>query len=163
MGTRGPPPKPTALRLLEGNPGKVALNRNEPQPRKLTTVEPPADLPEEGKAVFKALSRELIACGLMTAVDVEPFYRYVKLLLEYRHADREIAGKFFIPMKDSNGRLAYFLPNPWLSVRDKASDRLLRLEKEFGMTPSARVRMVAVMMNPATAENPDPYDDDDDD
>ena len=161
MGMRGPPPKPTALRLLEGNPGKLAINRNEPQPRKLATVEPPADLPEEGKAVFKALSRELINCGLMTAVDVEPFYRYVKLLLEYRHADREIAGKYVIPIKDKEGRLAYFLPNPWLSVRDKAMDRLLRLEKEFGMTPSSRVRMVAIMMNPNSYESEDPYDEED--
>lgn len=161
MGLRGPPPKPTALRLLEGNPARRPLNGQEPQPRKLATVEPPADLPDEGKAVFTALSRELIACGLMTAVDVEPFYRYVKLLLEYRHADREVGGKYVIPIKDKDGRLSYFLPNPWLSVRDKAMDRLLRLEKEFGMTPSSRVRMVAIMMNPTMAENTDPYDDDD--
>ena len=162
MGLRGPPPKPTALRLLEGNPARRPLNQNEPQPRKLSQVEPPADLSDEGKAVFRALSKELICCGLMTAVDVEPFYRYVKLLLEYRHADREVGGKYVIPFKDKEGRLAYFLPNPWLSIRDKAMDRLLRLEKEFGMTPSSRVRMIAIMTNPDSHEVTDPYDDDGD-
>ncbi len=33
MGQRGPAPKPTALRILEGNPGKRPLNASEPRPR----------------------------------------------------------------------------------------------------------------------------------
>ena len=49
-----------------------------------------------------------------------------------------------------------------LWVRDKAMDRLLRLEKEFGMTPSSRVRMVAIMMNPTAYDSEDPYDDEED-
>ena len=28
MGKRGPAPKPTALKILEGNPGKQKLNKN---------------------------------------------------------------------------------------------------------------------------------------
>jgi hypothetical protein len=32
MGRRGPPPQPTKLRLLSGNPGKRPLPRAEPQP-----------------------------------------------------------------------------------------------------------------------------------
>lgn len=161
MGLRGPPPKPTALRLLEGNPGKVKLNPNEPQPRRLTTVDPPADLGEEGKLVFNALSRELINCGLLSAVDLEPFARYVRLLVEYREADKQINGKFVIPMRDKNGQFAYFIPNPWVAVRDRAMDRLLRLEREFGMTPASRVRMVALLNTSNPTAMSDPYGDDD--
>jgi hypothetical protein len=32
MGRRGPPPQPTKLRLLSGDPGKRPLPRAEPQP-----------------------------------------------------------------------------------------------------------------------------------
>jgi P27 family predicted phage terminase small subunit len=159
MGLRGPPPKPTALRLLEGNPGRVRINPNEPKPRPATTVEPPSDLPEEGRLVFSALSQELINCGLMSAVDLEPFGRYVRLLLEYRNADKEIKGKFFIPMRDKLGQFAYFVPNPWVGVRDRAMDRLLRLEREFGMTPASRVRMVALLNTSTPSQILDPYDD----
>lgn len=161
MGMRGPPPKPTAIRLLEGNPGKVKINRDEPQPRRLTHVEPPADFEEDGRQVFEALSRELMSCGVLTVVDLEPFARYVRLLMEYRNADREIKGKFFIPVRDKNNQLSYFIPNPWVSVRDRAMDRLLRLEREFGMTPAARVRMVALLTTSNPAAILDPYGDED--
>jgi P27 family predicted phage terminase small subunit len=162
MGLRGPPPKPTAVRILEGNPGRLPINRNEPKPSKLTNIEPPADLPEEGKRVFSALSRELINCGLMTAVDVEAFNRYIRLLLEYRKADSEIGGKFVFPVKDAKGQFSYFVPNPWVAVRDRALDRLLRLEREFGMTPASRVRMVALLTTDKPEKVLDPYGDDDD-
>lgn len=161
MGLRGPPPKPTALRLLEGNPGKVKINRQEPQPRRLTEVDPPEDLPEEGRAVFSALSQELISCGILTAIDLEAFGRYVRLLVEYRNAEREIKGKYFFPIKDKEGNFAYFVPNPWVSVRDRAIDRLIRLEREFGMTPASRVRMIALLTSPNPASVLDPYGDDD--
>lgn len=161
MGLRGPPPKPTAIRVLEGNPSRRPLPTNEPKPTRLTRIDPPDDLPEEGKKVFSALSQELINCGVMTAVDVEAFLRYVKLLLEYRKADSEIGGKFVFPVKDSKGQFSYFIPNPWVAVRDRALDRLLRLEREFGMTPASRVRMVALLTSDKPERVIDPYDDDD--
>ena len=34
MATRGRKPTPTAIKLLEGNPGKRPLNANEPKPAK---------------------------------------------------------------------------------------------------------------------------------
>lgn len=159
MGLRGPPPKPTAIKILEGNPGRRPLPIDEPQPRRLTQITPPDDLPEDGKRVFSALSQELINCGIMTAVDVEAFHRYVKLLLEYRKADSEIGGKFVFPVRDKKGQFSYFLPNPWVSVRDRALDRLLRLEREFGMTPASRVRMVALLTSDKPERVIDPYED----
>ena len=32
MGRRGPPPKPTRIRLLQGNPSKRPINKREPKP-----------------------------------------------------------------------------------------------------------------------------------
>ncbi|MEQ8198694.1 MAG: phage terminase small subunit P27 family, partial [Clostridiaceae bacterium] len=34
MAQRGRKPKPTAIKVLEGNPGKRPLNKNEPKPEK---------------------------------------------------------------------------------------------------------------------------------
>lgn len=157
MGRRGPAPKPTALRLLEGNPSGRPVNQNEPKPQQVTSFEPPQDLPEEGKAVWKALSQELARIGLLTVVDLEAFYRYVKYLLEYREADKKIAGMLVMPIRNPNGSIKYLMQNPYLSIRNQAADRLARLEQQFGMTPSARARMIGLVSgtyNPKDDEDP---------
>ena len=41
MGLSGPPPKPTALKRAEGNPGKRRLNDFEPQPLEIAPRCPP--------------------------------------------------------------------------------------------------------------------------
>lgn len=35
MAITGPKPKPTAIKILEGNPGKRPLNLNEPKPQRI--------------------------------------------------------------------------------------------------------------------------------
>ena len=74
MATRGRKPKPTALKVLEGNPGKRPMNMNEPVPPK-GTVKCPAWLEPEAKKEWKRLASSLEAmggpdglCGLLSGV-----------------------------------------------------------------------------------------------
>ena len=55
MATRGRKPKPTALKVLEGNPGKRPLNDREPVPPK-GTLKCPAWLLPEAKKEWKRLA-----------------------------------------------------------------------------------------------------------
>lgn len=65
MGRRGPPPQPTALKLERGNPGKRALNRQEPV---FTPADdtPPADLKGHALARWNELAPDLCRQGLLT-------------------------------------------------------------------------------------------------
>ena len=54
MATRGRKPKPTAVKVLEGNPGKRPLNMFEPVPDKVAP-ECPSWLNDEAKAEFMKL------------------------------------------------------------------------------------------------------------
>src|SRR5205807_7459629 len=70
VGRRGPQPKPTALRILEGNPSHRPLPANEPQPR----VGPPACpawLYPQAKRHSQLIVKEwaLAAPRLLTRVD----------------------------------------------------------------------------------------------
>jgi phage terminase small subunit len=58
MAGRGRPPKPTALKVLEGNPGKRPLNQNEPKPEKKAPNCPSWLLPD-AKKEWRRLSKEL--------------------------------------------------------------------------------------------------------
>ena len=65
---RGRKPKPTRLKLIEGNPGKRATNQHEPRPEpKVPTC--PAHLCPAAKAEWKRLAQELFVLGIVTALD----------------------------------------------------------------------------------------------
>jgi hypothetical protein len=58
-------PKPTALRILQGNPGKKALNKREPKPR--VCIPPcPRHLTPRAKSHWKAVAPKLARIGLLT-------------------------------------------------------------------------------------------------
>ena len=69
MATRGRKPKPTALKLLEGNPGKRPINEHEPIPPK-GTVKCPTWLEPEAKKEWKRLAPSLEAMGVLTQADL---------------------------------------------------------------------------------------------
>lgn len=65
---RGRRPKPTALKVLEGNPGKRPLNRREPQPlRSIPTC--PAHLSPTAKGEWKRLAGQLHRLGILSQLD----------------------------------------------------------------------------------------------
>ena len=168
MGFRGPPKKPTALRMLEGNPSGRPINPSEPKPKLIEKIEPPKDLPEEGKLIWKSLSEEMIRIGLLSEIDLHAFHRYIKYLLEYYEADRLVAGKLIISMgqkflgKDENGKPimsphTYVTSNPYLTVRNQAANHLNRLEQQLGLTPAARARMIGLISGKGGPDDEDPY------
>ena len=65
---RGRRPKPTSLKLIEGNPGKRPLDRNEPRPSPgVPTC--PAHLNPSAKAEWKRLARQMLTLGMITDLD----------------------------------------------------------------------------------------------
>jgi P27 family predicted phage terminase small subunit len=65
---RGRPPKPTVLRIIEGNPGKRPLPANEPRPRPgIPTC--PQHLTREAKVECHRISKELQCMGRLTKAD----------------------------------------------------------------------------------------------
>lgn len=55
---RGRKPKPTAVKVLEGNPGKRSLNTGEPKPEK-KAPRCPSWLEEEAKEEWKRMAKQL--------------------------------------------------------------------------------------------------------
>ena len=70
MATRGRKPKPTAMKELEGNPGKHPLNTSEPKPNKKAPA-CPKWLEPEAKKEWRRLAKQMEAIGILTEVDNE--------------------------------------------------------------------------------------------
>lgn len=63
MATRGRKPKPTAMKELEGNPGKHPLNTSEPKPNKKAPA-CPKWLEPEAKKEWRRLAKQMEAIGI---------------------------------------------------------------------------------------------------
>jgi P27 family predicted phage terminase small subunit len=148
MGERGPAPKPTALRELEGNPGKRALPKNEPKPDKGAVC--PEWIPAEAKAEWERVAPELERLGLLTKVDSSALAAYCVAYARWRAAEEAIAIHGLTFMTESG----YAAQRPEVGIANKAMADIRAFCKEFGLTPSARGRMSI----PGESEPTDPLE-----
>lgn len=144
----GRPPKPTALKLIEGNRGKRATPRNEPDPAYLNDLTPPAHLPVDAAAVWSEIAPALRRALLLTELDKLALEWLCVAAAQHRRAAAEATSDKMIVRNAETGSLS---PNPWLIIQSMAFKRGNSLATAFGMTPAARAR---VMVNP----QPDLFD-----
>jgi len=150
MGKRGPAPKPSALKRLEGNPGKRKLPENEPMPAQLSNLKPPSFLLPLAKKEWKRIVPTLNDLGLLSDLDVSGLAAYCNAYATWVDALGQIKAKGAI-IPAPNG---YPMPSPYIKISRDAQGEMMSWLKEFGMTPSARSR---VTVDPGEEEE-DPLD-----
>ena len=75
LAQRGRKPKPTAVKQLEGNPGKRQLNANEPKPV-ARAPSCPKWLEDDAKKEWRRLAKQMEQLGILTEVDMAAFAGY---------------------------------------------------------------------------------------
>lgn len=151
MGKRGPPPEPSILKYIRGNPSKEPLNENEPTPELASSnTPPPATLGEAEQLVWHEMVRRLTAMRVLSDADLPLLERYcierVRYLIcyekvkqhgeEYTHYEPD-------PMNPGEVRIKYTQVAPWATQMHRHHSAMLKIEQEFGMTPSSRSQVVA--------------------
>jgi len=143
MGKRGPKPEPTVLKLAKGNPGKRPINKKEPKPE-ATGIEPPAYLDGESLKKWDSVVPGLIKTGVMTKADVETVARYCAMWEQWvKYLEQCRRGLDVLVIKDENGKVKYMQSSPAATMQMKLATAMLKIEQEFGLTPSARTGIVA--------------------
>lgn len=138
MAQRGRKPKPTALKVLEGNPGKRPLNGAEPAPaRKAPRC--PSWLEAEAKREWKRMGRILEQMGLLTEMDMAAFAGYCQAYARWKEAE-EFISQHGTMVRTPNG---YLQQVPQVSIAQTNMKIMLRFCEQFGLTPSARSRIIA--------------------
>ena len=149
MATRGRKPKPTALKVLEGNPGKRPLNEHEPVPPKVQLKCPDWLLPE-AKKEWKRLAPALEAMGVLTMADLMAFAGYCQAYARWREAEEFISqhGSIF---KTPSG---YVQQVPQVSIAQQNLKIMQSFCSDFGLTPATRSRIIAAGGDSENAEDP---------
>ena len=138
MAQRGRKPKPTALKALEGNPGKRPLNGAEPAPAH-KAPRCPSWLEAEAKREWKRMGRILEQMGLLTEMDMAAFAGYCQAYARWKEAE-EFISQHGTMVRTPNG---YLQQVPQVSIAQTNMKIMLRFCEQFGLTPSARSRIIA--------------------
>ena len=134
---RGRKPKPTAVKILAGNPGKRPLNDSEPRPPVPdSTPYAPRHLNAEAKKEWRRVLPIMMRIGLYTEIDRAAMAMLCQEWGRWVVAEREVQEKGEIVTSDKG----YMYQNPWRHEANKAQEQMRRMMTEFGMTPSSRSR-----------------------
>lgn len=138
--TAGRKPKPTGLKLLEGNPGKRKLNRKEPKPRRVIPS-PPATLSEAALVVWGRLTAVLDRMAVITEADAGALESLAETIVEVRDLRAQIAehGRSYESQTEGGGTI--WRPYPWVAQLSDAEKRKAGIEARFGLSPSDRSRI----------------------
>ena len=138
MATRGRKPKPTAMKELEGNPGKHPLNTSEPKPNKKAPA-CPKWLEPEAKKEWRRLAKQMEAIGILTEVDMAAFAGYCQAYARWKEAEEFITqhGSIF---KTPSG---YVQQVPQVSIAQQNLKIMQSFCSDFGLTPATRARIIA--------------------
>jgi P27 family predicted phage terminase small subunit len=142
MGKRGPPPKPTTIKILEGNPGKRPLNTREPRAER-TLPDPPKSMKPENKREWRKWAKILLQAGVATQLDSIAFGLLIGALVKHQEAADNVAKYGPVWMEKGDSAIPKFQYSPWWVVQNREFDKLKGLLAEFGMTPSARSRVLS--------------------
>ena len=133
----GPPPKPTALKRLEGNPGKHRLNENEPQPA--VGCDAPDWLTPGARAEWGRVYPEIARLGLITVVDRAAFAAYCLAVDIMERATAAMRPTDENPLPELTEKLTRATGAE--SLRREAMKTIKSFATEFGFTPASRSRI----------------------
>jgi P27 family predicted phage terminase small subunit len=137
MTNRGRRPKPTALKKLEGNPGKRKLNEDEPKlPPALP--EPPGELTETALAEWERVAPALFEAKILTVADRAALAAYCQSWADWLEARQNLAAPDGFTQITEKG---YEQQSAWVGIANTAMNNFMKIASEFGLTPSARTRL----------------------
>jgi len=138
MGKRGPAPTPTKILKMRGS-WRADGRGEEPEPSS-EIIRCPAWLSHEAKGVWKQTTELLDEMGILSNTDTNALARYCHMFVRWKEAEKFIEehGEVYV-VRDKLEEIQSIRQYPQVVIAHKLALALLRLEQEFGLTPSARV------------------------
>jgi phage terminase small subunit len=154
VGLRGPPPKPTRIRMLEGNRGRRPLPGNEPQ-YPPGVPERPSGMSAGARKIWDMLVGEMAASGVLRPVDALALMQLCEdqamldtLRKGMDQMARELSKKAKENKRDLPGGPLIQLSRTiegrrTLSTIRELSAQIIVQRREFGLTPASNGRVQA--------------------
>jgi len=138
-GRSGPTPKPKEMLEATGSPYVDRSRQNEPRPRN-EYPSTDVDLLTHERTVFDNICARLLDLNILGHTDGNAIARYAKLLCQYNTVCKSIAEEGEQTLSASGN----IQRTPCSIVRIQLEGSLIAIEKQFGLTPSARAGLETV-------------------
>lgn len=138
---RGRRPKPTTLKVLQGNPGKRGLNEEEPE---YGAGAPPKPdwFDDYASAEWDALTSILVPARVLTKGEIGVLVVACDAYSQLRQCQAYLQEKGSISYDASSATGgANYKPFPEVAQRNQARRQYLSALSELGLTPSARTKV----------------------
>ena len=144
-------PKPTHLKLIQGNRGKRALPKNEPKPR-IKAPTPPPFLTRIGRNEWRRIAPKLLKLGLLALIDRNTLAAYCNA-----YDDLTICKRELIKWNEANPEQINQTTSsrggqkthPLVVQIATHQKNMVAFGREFGLSPSSRGRLDIVPTEPA--------------
>lgn len=140
---RGPQPRPAEEKRARGNPGKrkiveapvslVAPHSTATAPKKLSAL---------GRKVWDQLAPRLQEMRFLRESDTPAFARYCSDLAKWWECELDIRKRGLTYTTSSKHVADFERVNPMFLVQERIERRLIAQEDRFGLSPSARQRLM---------------------
>ena len=139
---RGRKPKPSCLKIVEGNRGKKGRRQYERPAARSEKALPdwlefPDWMSEEGRRFGEQTARHLLPDGLLEPLYLGPFLGMCSCYGLWSEAQEELAGQGFT-ITDNRGVVR---KNPYVTIEKNFGTLFLKFAEDFGLTPMSRQRL----------------------
>jgi P27 family predicted phage terminase small subunit len=138
---RGRPPKPTALKILQGGDTRKSRRKNEPKPD-VGIPECPEYLDGYARAEWEAVAPILERLRVLTTADRGALELLCRAYAEYREATETVSedGATYESTNAETGAVI-IKAHPAVNQRNDAWRRYRAALADFGLTPSSRAKI----------------------
>ncbi|PEA24593.1 phage terminase small subunit P27 family [Bacillus cereus] len=141
--------KPINLHVLEGNTNRLTkaeierrLDAEKQLQAKKDKVTPPEWLDPVAKKEFERIASELLELDIITNVDVNALATYCDAYSDYVGCTKIIQEEGLLVEYTNKAAETNKVPHPLLTKKKQLHEQMKALAVEFGLTPSARAKIV---------------------
>lgn len=134
---RGRKPKPAARKLLAGNPGKRAINKNEPQFTPITHADPPEWFDDTARQMWETVIYELCAQRVLYVTDLHNVVLFCSAFRNWHESQLEIM-RTGITIETEFG----LKKNPALTAANETMRQIATFGSLLGLDPASRQRLI---------------------
>lgn len=135
---RGRKPKPTARKKAAGNPGKRALNDDEPDFGLVTNIDAPEWITGEARDMWQRVAPPLLKQKVLQVTDLHNVEAFCMAYGIWRAAAVDVAKNGTVVAGATGGPIK----NPALTALNEAAKQMVTFGSMLGLDPASRSRLV---------------------